>query len=495
MSLSQSLQQKLLQKLSPQQIQLMKLLQIPTANLEERVKEELEENPALEMDEEGSDDEFGEDSQDSIDDSMDDEPIDGSEDDYENADMTEYIVDDDGEIADYKTRDDNYPEMDDQKVMPIRVETTFHDLVVDQLGMLELDERRFKIAEQIVGSLDDDGYLRRELSSIADDLAFRQSMVVEEKEIEELLEQIQQFDPAGICARNLQECLLLQLKRKLGEGKSVALAIQILSKYFEEFTKKHYEKIQHNLNLNDEQIKEVINQIIKLNPKPGGNIGEINKAESYIIPDFYIINNNGRLELSLNARNAPDLRISEGYRDMLKDYEKGSKKDKRQKEAVLFIKQKIDSAKWFIDMIKQRQETLINTMSAIISHQEEFFLTGDETNMRPMILKDIAEITGLDISTVSRVANSKFVQTEFGTYRLKFFFSESLSTDSGEEVSTREVKKILNDIIEGEDKRKPLSDEILTDMLQGKGYNIARRTVAKYREQLNVPVARLRKEL
>ncbi len=495
MSLSQSLQQKLLQKLSPQQIQLMKLLQIPTANLEERVKEELEENPALEMDEEGSDDEFGEDSQDSIDDSRDDEPIDGSEDDYENADMTEYIIDDDGEIADYKTRDDNYPEMDDQKVMPIRVETTFHDLVVDQLGMLELDERRFKIAEQIVGSLDDDGYLRRELSSIADDLAFRQSMVVEEKEIEELLEQIQQFDPAGICARNLQECLLLQLKRKLGEGKSVALAIQILSKYFEEFTKKHYEKIQHNLNLNDEQIKEVINQIIKLNPKPGGNIGEINKAESYIIPDFYIINNNGRLELSLNARNAPDLRISEGYRDMLKDYEKGSKKDKRQKEAVLFIKQKIDSAKWFIDMIKQRQETLINTMSAIISHQEEFFLTGDETNMRPMILKDIAEITGLDISTVSRVANSKFVQTEFGTYRLKFFFSESLSTDSGEEVSTREVKKILNDIIEGEDKRKPLSDEILTDMLQGKGYNIARRTVAKYREQLNVPVARLRKEL
>jgi RNA polymerase sigma-54 factor len=494
MSLSQSLQQKLLQKLSPQQIQLMKLLQVPTANLEERVKEELEENPALEMGEEGSEDEFGEDMQESIDEPM-DELMDGSEDDYENADMTEYIVDDDGEIADYKTRDDNYPEMDDQKVMPIRVETTFHDLVVDQLGMLELDERRFKIAEQIVGSLDDDGYLRRELSSIADDLAFRQGMVVEEKEIEELLEQIQQFDPAGICARNLQECLLLQLKRKLGEGKSVALAIQILSKYFEEFTKKHYEKIQHNLNLNDEQIRDVINQIIKLNPKPGGNIGEVNKAETYIIPDFYIINNNGRLELSLNARNAPDLRISEGYRDMLKDYEKGSKKDKRQKEAVLFIKQKIDSAKWFIDMIKQRQETLINTMSAIISHQEEFFLTGDETNMRPMILKDIAELTGLDISTVSRVANSKFVQTEFGTYRLKFFFSESLSTDSGEEVSTREVKKILNDIIEGEDKRKPLSDEILTDLLQAKGYNIARRTVAKYREQLNVPVARLRKEL
>ncbi|MCA6448217.1 MAG: RNA polymerase factor sigma-54, partial [Chitinophagaceae bacterium] len=302
-------------------------------------------------------------------------------------------------------------------------------------------------------------------------------------------------DPAGIAARDLQECLLLQLKRKISEGKSVELAVQILSKYFDEFTKKHYEKIQRSLNLTDEQLKEVIAQIIKLNPKPGGNVGEINKAESYIVPDFFVINNNGKLELTLNAKNAPDLRISEGYRDMLKDYEKGSKKDKRQKEAVLFIKQKIDSAKWFIDMIKQRQETLIGTMSAIMKHQQEFFLTGDETAMRPMILKDIAEITGLDISTVSRVANSKFVQTEFGTYRLKFFFSESLSTDSGEEVSTREVKKILSDIIEAEDKRKPLSDEVLTEMLQEKGYNIARRTVAKYREQLNIPVARLRKEL
>jgi RNA polymerase sigma-54 factor len=289
----------------------------------------------------------------------------------------------------------------------------------------------------------------------------------------------------------IQQVLLLEVS----EGKSVELAMQILTKYFEEFTKKHYEKIQRSLNLNDEQLKEVIAQIIKLNPKPGGNIGEINKAESYIVPDFFVINNNGKLELSLNAKNAPDLRISEGYRDMLKDYEKGSKKDKRQKEAVLFIKQKIDAAKWFIDMIKQRQDTLIGTMGAIMQHQQAFFLTGDETSMRPMILKDIAEITGLDISTVSRVANSKFVQTEFGTYRLKFFFSESLSTESGEEVSTREVKKILSDIIDAEDKRKPLSDEVLTEMLQDKGYNIARRTVAKYREQLNIPVARLRKEL
>ena len=496
MSLSQSLQQKLLQKLSPQQIQLMKLLQVPTANLEERIKEELEENPALEMDEEGHEDEFGDDLKDEFDNSSDDDmDPDGSADDYDSVDISDYVLDDDGEIADYKLKDDNYPEMDDQKVMPIKVESSFHDMLRDQLGMLEMDERRFKIAEQIVGSLDDDGYLRRELSSIADDLAFRQGLTVDEKEIESIILQIQQFDPPGICARNLQECLLIQLKRKLAEGKSVELAIQILSKYFDEFTKKHYEKIQRSLNLTDEQIRDVINQIIKLNPKPGGNIGEINKAESYIVPDFFVINNNGKLELTLNAKNAPDLRISEGYRDMLKDYDKGSKKDKRQKEAVLFIKQKIDAAKWFIDMIKQRQDTLISTMSAIMKHQREFFLTGDETTMKPMILKDVAEITGLDISTVSRVANSKFVQTEFGTYRLKFFFSESLSTESGEEVSTREVKKILSDIIDAEDKRKPLSDEVLTDMLQEKGYNIARRTVAKYREQLNIPVARLRKEL
>jgi RNA polymerase sigma-54 factor len=275
----------------------------------------------------------------------------------------------------------------------------------------------------------------------------------------------------------------------------VETAISVLDKYFDEFTKKHYEKIQRGLNLSDDQLKDVITQIIRLNPKPGGNVGEINKAESYIVPDFFIINNNGKLELTLNARNAPDLRISEGYREMLKDYDKGSKKDKRQKEAVLFIKQKIDSAKWFIDMIKQRQHTLLSTMGAIMNYQHDFFLTGDETMLKPMILKDIAEITGLDISTVSRVANSKFVQTEFGTYRLKFFFSESLSTDTGEEVSTREVKKILSDLIEAEDKHKPLSDERLTELLQEKGYNIARRTVAKYREQLNIPVARLRKEL
>lgn len=496
MALSQGLQQKLLQKLSPQQIQLMKLLQVPTANLEERIKEEMEENPALELDEEGHEDnfddvkdEFSENGEEEF-----DEP-DGSETEYDNIDISEYVRDGDDDIADYKLRDDNYPEDDDKKTLPYKTETSFYELLLNQLGMLKLEEKQQKIAEQIVGSIGEDGYLRRETAAIVDDLAFRQNISTTEAEVEEIIKKIQQFDPPGVAARNLQECLLLQLYRMQDEGKNVQLAIRAISKYFDEFTKKHYEKIQRGLDLNDEHLKEMMQQIVRLNPKPGGIVGEMNKAENYVVPDFFIINNSGKLELTLNSRNAPELRISEGYRDMLKEYDRGAKKDKRQKEAVLFIKQKIDAAKWFIDAIKQRQHTLFSTMTAIMNHQYEFFLTGDETNLKPMILKDIAEKTNLDISTVSRVANSKFVQTEFGTYRLKFFFSESLSTDSGEEVSTREVKKILSDMIEAESKKKPLSDEHLTEMLQQKGYNIARRTVAKYREQLNIPVARLRKEL
>ncbi len=493
MALSQSLQQKLLQKLSPQQIQLMKLLQVPTANLEERIKEELEENPALEQSDEASD-EFDE-NRDEFE-GEEDYDTEGSEDEYDKIDISDYVHEGDDDIADYRLRDDNYPELDDKQVMPFKVETTLHDTLADQLGMLKLDERSSKIAEQIVGSIDDDGYLRRETASIQDDLAFRQNIDATEEEIEGLIRLIQQFDPAGVAARDLQECLLLQLERRRSVGGiAVEGAIEILTRYFDEFTKKHYDKIQRGLNIDDDQLKEIIQQIVKLSPKPGGNIGEINKAESYVLPDFFIYNNGGKLELTLNSKNAPDLRISEGYRDMLKDYDKGTKKDKRQRDAVLFIKQKIDAAKWFIDAIKQRQETLMMTMSTIMEYQHEFFLTGDETTMRPMILKDIAERTGLDISTVSRVANSKFVQTEFGTYRLKFFFSESLSTESGEEVSTREVKKILSNLVEAEHKRKPLSDERLTELLQEKGYNIARRTVAKYREQLNIPVARLRKEI
>lgn len=495
MALHQNLQQKLLQKLSPQQIQLMKLLQVPTAILDERIKEEMEENPALEQVEEGHEDEF--EPKDEFADSGDEEDYekDGSEDEYDNIDISEYVQDGDDEVGDYKLRDDNYPEQDDNKVIPHKVETSFNELMLQQLGMLKLNDKQQKIAEQVVGSLDDDGYLRRETTAIIDDLAFRQNIDCSEEELNEIIEQVQQFDPPGVCARNLQECLLIQLHRKVDQGKPIELAIKVLDKYFDEFTKKHYEKIQRGLDLDDQQLREIINQIIKLNPKPGATVGDSGKGENYVIPDFFINNNNGKLELSLNSKNAPDLRISEGYREMLRDYDKGSKKDKQQKEAVLFIKQKIDSAKWFIDAIKQRQNTLMTTMEAIMNYQHEFFVTGDETDLKPMILKDIAERTNLDISTVSRVANSKFVQTEFGTYRLKFFFSESLQTDSGEEVSTREVKKILTDLIGEESKKHPYSDEKLTEMLQDKGYNIARRTVAKYREQLNIPVARLRKIL
>ena len=495
MALGQGLYQKQLQKLSPQQIQLMKLLQVPTGQLEQRIKEEIEENPALEEAEDGHESEFDENKDEFSDSPTEETEMDGSTDEYDNIDISEYVNEGDDEVGDYKLKDNNYPEIDENRVIPIKVERGFNEIMMEQLGMLTLDDHQKKVALQIIGNLDDDGYLRREFSAIVDDLAFRQNINTTEEEIAELVLQIQQFDPPGIAARNLQECLLLQLERKSSEGKHVEMAIRVMEKYFEEFTKKHYEKIQRGLSLSDDELREIINQVVKLNPKPAGSVGENNKAETYVVPDFFIYNNGGKLELTLNNKNAPDLRISEGYRDMLKEYDRGSKKDKRQKEAVMFIKQKIDAAKWFIDAIKQRHNTLMNTMEAIMNYQHEFFITGDETDLRPMILKYIAEATNLDISTVSRVANSKFVQTEYGTYRLKFFFSESLQTDSGEEVSTREVKKILSDIIEAEDKKHPYSDEKLTEMLQEKGYNIARRTVAKYREQLNISVARLRKEL
>jgi RNA polymerase sigma-54 factor len=497
MALQQSLQQKLLQRLSPQQIQLMKLLQVPTANLEERIKEELEENPALEITEDGHDDGKMDETGLDFDGGAEEESDpDGSQEEYDNIDISDYIQDED-EPGDYRLRDDNHPEMEDGKSLPYSVASSFHEYLLEQLGMMDLSDQERRIAEQIVGSIDEDGYLRRESESIMDDLAFRQNIHVSKSEVERLIGEVQRFEPAGIAARDLRECLLLQLKRKQTDVRDASLdsAVRILERYFEEFTKKHYDRIRRAMNLDEEGLKAAIGHVLRLNPKPGSNIGDSNEAQTYVIPDFFIVNTGGNLELTLNARNAPDLRISEGYREMLRDYDKGAKKDRRQKEAVMFIKQKIDAAKWFIDAIKQRQNTLHLTMDAIMSHQRDFFLSGDETLLRPMILKDIAEATGLDISTVSRVANSKFVQTEFGTYRLKFFFSESLSTDSGEEVSTREVKRILSDLIQAESKKKPLSDERLTELLQEKGYNIARRTVAKYREQLNIPVARLRKAL
>jgi RNA polymerase sigma-54 factor len=511
MSLGQSLQQRQLQRLSPQQIQLMKLLQIPTAQIEQRVKEELEENPALEMNADLLEGDMEKSVEEMPDDllqgSLEEEeaiPVDEFE--MSNEELSDYSFDDEGDVADYKTKDDYYPELDNDKVIPIRAEQSLHELLMDQLSMLDLADHDYKIAEQIVGSLDDDGYLRRALQSIADDLAFKQSMWVEEKEIEALLLKVQQFDPPGIGARNLQECLLIQLKRKQVELREESLqdpaseevrklAILVIEKYFEEFTRKHYDKIQKSLHIEETQMKEVLHQIISLNPKPGAETGHMNEADKYIIPDFTVLINNGHLELSLNSRNAPPLIISDDYKLMLKEYERSNKQDKSQKEAVFFIKQKIDSAKWFIEMIQQRQQTLLHTMKSILVHQEAFFMTGDTTKLKPMILKDIAEKTSLDVSTVSRVANSKYVQTEFGTFLLKYFFSESLTTDSGEEVSTKEVKAILEELLESEDKHKPFSDDELTEQLQEKGYNIARRTVAKYREQLNVPVARLRKEL
>jgi RNA polymerase sigma-54 factor len=501
MSLGQSLQQRQLQRLSPQQIQLMKLLQVPTAQIEQRIKEELEENPALEMnadllegDMEKSVEEMNDDL---LDGNVEEEeaiPVDEFE--MSNEELSNYDFEDDGDIANYKTKDDYYPELDNDKVIPIKAELSLHEILMDQLSMLALEEHAYKIAEQIIGSLDDDGYLRRALQSIADDLAFKQSMTVEVNEIEGLLLKIQQFDPPGIGARNLQECLLLQLKRKKEEADvDTVLAITVIEKYFEEFTRKHYNKIQKSLHLDDAQIKKVLHQIVSLNPKPGAETGHMSEADKYIIPDFTVLINNTKLELILNSRNAPPLVISDDYKLMLKEYDRGNKQDKAQKEAVFFLKQKIEAAKWFIEMILQRQQTLLKTMNAILIHQDAFFMSGDTTKLKPMILKDIAEKTNLDVSTVSRVANSKYVQTEFGTFLLKYFFSESLTTDSGEEVSTKEVKAILKELLESENKHKPLSDDELTEQLQEKGYNIARRTVAKYREQLNIPVARLRKEL
>ncbi len=490
--LRQTQQQRLLQKLSPQQIQLMKLLQIPTANLEERIKEEMEENPALELGAEANDDEYNLDG-DKEEEEYETDDVELSSDDTENIDLDDFLRGEE-EGSDYNA--DYYSGQENERPeSPVRVETSFHDHLHNQLGMLGLDEYRQAIAEQVIGSIDEDGYLRRDPLALVDDLAFGQGIETSEEEVLEVIAMIQQFDPPGVGARNLEACLRLQLERIDPRTKTVAAAIKVIDKYFNEFIKKHYDKIQKHLDLDNREFKEVISLILKLNPKPGSAFAIVNKAESYILPDFFVYNNNGKLELSLNARNAPELRVSAGYKEMMQAYDRGDKKDKRQKEALMFIKQKLDSAKWFIDAIKQRQHTLLQTMQAIIEFQRQFFLTGDETTLRPMILKDIAEITGLDVSTVSRVANSKFVQTEFGTYKLKYFFSEALKTDEGEEVSTREVKNILNDIIKNENKRKPWSDEKLTNMLQEKGYNIARRTVAKYREQLNIPVARLRKEL
>jgi RNA polymerase sigma-54 factor len=504
--LNQKLSQKQLQRLSPQQIQLMKLIQIPTARLEERIKEELEANPALEEgpEQDNAYQEFPEINDMPANEAGNDETAEETEAipevnentawEEELEDLSAYYSDDD--TADYKIKDDHYADPDEEeRVIPVAVQTTFLEYLENQLQELDLTEKEQKIAEQIIGSIDEDGYLRRETDAIVDDLSFQQNISATQEEVEAVLEKIQQLDPPGIAARNLKECLLLQLNKMKPSEPGVPVAFRIIDEQFEAFTKKHYEKIQRELQLTDQQLKQAMDVILKLNPKPGSSYSGSIEKEIFIIPDFIVVNNNGKLELSLNSRNAPELRISNEFKDMLRDYDKTKNKTKEQKEAILFIKQKIDSAKWFIDAIKQRQMTLLHTMQAIMNYQHDFFLTGDETKLKKMILKDIADITGQDISTVSRVSNSKYVQTEFGTFPLKFFFSEGITTDTGEEVSSREVKRILQDLINAEDKSKPLSDQHLMEELNKRGYNIARRTVAKYREMLDIPIARLRKEL
>lgn len=488
--LKQSLQQKLLQKLSPQQIQFIKLLQVPTVSLDARIKEELEENPALEdmslttMNE----------PEESYPDKDPEEQFNQEQsNESEEFNVDEYLQEEN--INDYSGSGSlGSDDEDDRKEIPIAVQSSFLESLNNQLDLLSLTEKEVIIGHQIIGSLDDDGYLRREIPSLIDDLAFSQNVMADEKEIEEVLHKIQRFDPAGVAARDLQECLLIQLKKKDIENPIILQAIEVIEKYLEEFTRKHYDKLERLLGIDSMTLKEIINEILKLNPKPGDS-GAMAGKQLHIIPDFHITNNEGLLTLTLNARNAPELRVSRSYQNMFQHYDKSAKKDKKMKEAVQFVKQKLDSAKWFIDAIKQRQQTLLKTMNAIMQYQYDFFITGDERDLKPMILKDIADRVEMDISTVSRVANSKYVQTEFGTFLLKSFFSEAIQTDSGEEVSNKEVKKILEECIGNEEKRKPLADEKLTEILKEKGYTIARRTVAKYREAMGIPVARLRKQL
>ncbi len=480
-----NLSQSLSQKLSPQQIQFIKLLQVPTAELDTRIEEELEINPALE---EGKTEE-----KDAKEDDFEDTYEEETPQDDRDVNIDDYL---DDEYGGYKMQGDgNYNADEEDREIPISSQSSLHEQLVSQLSFLRLDDREKIIGEQLIGSIENDGYIRRDLDSIINDLAFSQNIETDIDELEEILRKIQNFDPAGIASRNLQECLTIQLERKEHpDDPTVQNALKIIHDCFDEFTKKHYTKIQKRCDMSDEETKDAVNLITKLNPKPGGVADGLVRTQ-YVIPDFILTNTGGKFEISLNSKNAPELRISRSYSEMFDAYDKSDKKDKKLKETVTFVKQKLDAAKWFIDAIKQRQNTLLRTMEAILQYQKEFFIDGDETNLRPMILKDIAERIDMDISTVSRVANSKAIQTEFGVYPLKYFFSEGIATDSGEDVSNREVKYILQGMVDEEDKKKPLSDDKLVKMLNNKGYNIARRTVAKYREQLQIPVARLRKEL
>ncbi|WP_298237624.1 RNA polymerase factor sigma-54 [uncultured Algibacter sp.] len=485
--LKQYLQFKLSQKLSPQQIQLMKLIQLPTQAFEQRLKQELEENPALEGGKEENDSEYDSDLDNTVDDYNDNETIEAGD-----INVDDYLSDD--EVPDYRTQVNNYSSDDDEKTMPYAAGTSFTQHLVNQLNTYRLSEKEREIAEFLVGSVDESGYIRRSLSDIMDDLAFTQNVYTTEDKIQYVLRIVHQLDPAGVGARNLQECLSIQLHRK-EKSPDIELAIDIIDNAFDQFTKKHYKKLLQKFDISEMQLKDAISEIEHLNPKPGGSYSGNNRIVEHVVPDFAIKIVDGELELTLNGRNAPELHVSREYNNMLKGYKESKDKSKSQKDAVIFIKQKLDAAKWFIEAIKQRQQTLFVTMSAIMHYQKEYFLTGDERNLKPMILKDVADEISMDVSTVSRVANSKYVDTPYGTKLIKEFFSESMKNDQGEDVSTREIKKILETVIEEENKRKPLTDETLAKILKEKGYPIARRTVAKYREQLDIPVARLRKKI
>ncbi len=484
--LKQHLQFKLSQKLSPQQIQLMKLIQLPTQAFEQRLKQELEENPALE-----SGKEEGDSAEDTFDDAF-DEINDSDSINAEDINIDDYLSDD--EIPDYRTQTSNYSADENEKSIPYAAGISFNQYLINQLNTVYLNDEEWAIAEFLVGSVDESGYIRRPLTDIMDDLAFTQNIYTDEANIKKVLKIVQSLDPPGVAARTLDECLIIQLKRKEATP-SVEMAIKILEKSFEQFTKKHYKKLIAKYDITEEQLKSAISEIEKLNPKPGGSYSGNNRIIEHVVPDFSIRIVDGELELTLNGRNAPELHVSKDYHNMLQGYKNAKDKSKSQKDTVLFIKQKLDAAKWFIDAIKQRQQTLFITMNAIIQHQEEYFLTGDERKLRPMILKDIADKINMDVSTVSRVANSKYVDTPYGTKLIKEFFSESMKNEQGEDVSTREIKKILENVIGEEEKKKPLTDDKLAKMLKEKGYPIARRTVAKYREQLGIPVARLRKQI
>jgi len=483
--LKQYLQYKLSQKLSPQQIQLMKLIQLPTQAFEQRLKQELEENPALERGKEKEEDGF--------DDVYSDQDYEENE--KINADdinIDDYLSDD--ETPSYRLQANNYSADDESKTIPYASGTSFTQLLTEQLNTFRLENQDYKIAKFLIGSIDDSGYIRRPLLDLTDDLAFTQNIFTDVKTLEKVLKVVQQLDPPGVGARNLQECLLIQLQRK-EQTPDTERAVDLIENAFEQFTKKHFQKLLKKFNISEIELKDAILEIERLNPKPGSSFSNNLRSTEHVVPDFTIKIIDGELELVLNGRNAPELHISKSYNEMLLGYKASKEKSKAQKEAVLFIKQKLDAAKWFIDAIRQRQQTLLLTMSAIMHYQKAYFLSGDEEQLRPMILKDIADEIEMDVSTISRVANSKYVDTPYGTKLIKEFFSESMTNDQGEEVSTREIKSILKTIIVEEDKKKPWTDEKLAKILKEKGYPIARRTVAKYREQLDFPVARLRKQI